>query len=541
VVSVSLRSRTAFALALLACAVLSACDGAPPPLDARAADPAPATPPRADPPAPPAPPPDTLVLYDTGGAWGWLGEAYAVQAGHLASRFGSWEARPVSEYRAGDLSRARATIYVGSTFDELLPEAFLDDVLAGERPVLWAADNVWQLAERDPAFLARFGFLPGFLDASRIGKVRYKGRELTRYAENPAGLLGIEALDPSRATVLASAVRKDGRELPWAVRSGALTYVAENPFTYVDESDRYLAFADLLFDLLAPETPERHRALVRIEDVTPIADPERLRALADVLSAEGSPFAVAVVPVHVDPHGAYTGGRPEVVRMRDAPEVADALRYMVARGGVLVLHGYTHQHGTDLNPYSGVTGDDFEFWTAHVDAENRVVYGGPVPDDSAEFASSRVRAGLDELAAAGLPAPAIFEYPHYAGSPVASRAIAPIVPTAWHRGLYVEGVLPGGAPEGPRIFQQLFPYVVTDVYGFRVLPENLGNYQPEAHNAGVPTRFVKDLVANARANLVVRDGFASFFFHPFFEPELLREIVRGIEDEGYTFVSAESL
>ena len=52
-----------------------------------------------------------------------------------------------------------------------------------------------------------------------------------------------------------------------AVRARNLTWLADNPFTFVNEEDRYLAFADLLFDVLAPRTPERHRALVRIEDV----------------------------------------------------------------------------------------------------------------------------------------------------------------------------------------------------------------------------------------------------------------------------------
>jgi uncharacterized protein YdaL len=337
--------------------------------------------------------------------------------------------------------------------------------------------------------------------------------------------------------VLATAVREDGSELPWALRSGALTYVAELPFAYVTESDRYLAFADLLFDALAPETPERHRALVRLEDVTPTADPAQLRALADVLAEEGAPFGIAVVPVYADPLGAYSAdGLPETVRMRDAPEVVAALAYMLERGGELVLHGYTHQLGAEQNPYSGVSADDFEFWMAHVDEEDRVIYDGPVPGDSAEFAEARVLAGLEELEAAGLPAPAIFEYPHYAGSPLDSRTIAQIIPTAWHRGLYADGAL-GGPGEGTRYFQQLFPYVVHDVHGFRVLPENLGNYQPEAYNAGVPVRLVADLVANARANLAVRDGSAALFFHPFFAPSVLRRIVRGVQAEGYTFVS----
>jgi uncharacterized protein YdaL len=484
---------------------------------------------------------DTLVLHDAGGPWAFLGELYAVSAGHLASHFGTWRAKPVTAYRAGEMARARAVVYVGSTYDEPLPEAFLDDVLAGTTPVVWLGLNVWQLARRDAAFADRYGFTPGVLDTSAIPEVRYKGQALTRYAPNAAGILAL-ALDPAKAAVLATAARRDGTTLPWAVRSRNLTYLTENPFTYTGESDRYLVFADLLFDVLAPATPERHRALVRIEDVTPKEDPAKLRAIADALEAEGVPFSVALVPVYVDARGAYSSdGRPERLRLRDAPEVVSALEYMISRGGELVLHGYTHQHEELVNPYNGVSADDFEFWTAHVDAENRVVYDGPVPGDSAELAAGRVRAGLEEIAAAGLPAPDIFEYPHYAGSAVDSRAIAAIIPTAYHRGLYFSGALSGGPDDPSRFIGQLFPYVVTDVYGFRVIPENIGNYQPLAYNAGVETRFPEDLVRNARANRVVRDGFASFFFHPFFEVDVLVEIVRGVKREGYTFVSASSL
>src|SRR5207244_9686768 len=45
----------------------------------------------------------TLVLYDTTGPWGWLGEIYATMAGNLASHFGAWDGMPVVSYAAGTL------------------------------------------------------------------------------------------------------------------------------------------------------------------------------------------------------------------------------------------------------------------------------------------------------------------------------------------------------------------------------------------------------------------------------------------------------
>ena len=71
----------------------------------------------------------TLVLYDKTGPYAWLGEIYAQQAANLVSHFGAWTAHPVGGYKAGELAAYTGVVYVGSTYDEPLPVAFLDDVL----------------------------------------------------------------------------------------------------------------------------------------------------------------------------------------------------------------------------------------------------------------------------------------------------------------------------------------------------------------------------------------------------------------------------
>lgn len=87
---------------------------------------------------------------------------------------------------------------------------------------------------------------------------------------------------------------------------------------------------------------------------------------------------------------------------------------------------------------------------------------------------------------------------------------------------------------------QFFPYTVQDVYGSRVPPENLGNVTEYMQN-NHPPRPPAFLVDNARRNLVVRESTASFFFHPFLETDYLDEVVTGIEELGYTFVTATDL
>ena len=88
---------------------------------------------------------------------------------------------------------------------------------------------------------------------------------------------------------------------------------------------------------------------------------------------------------------------------------------------------------------------------------------------------------------------------------------------------------------------QFFPYPVRDVYG-------------SAHDSGEPRqRRARGLQQppgaprrptwsqSAQANLVVRDGVASFYFHPYHNVAVLQEIVEGIRAAGYTFVGAHDM
>lgn len=487
---------------------------------------------------PTAPIAAVLVLFDDSGPYAWLGELQAIVAANLVGHFGAWDAKPVSKYLAGDVANHTATVYIGSTYDQSLPAAFLDEVLTGTKPVLWIYNNIWQLANRSTNFAAAYGFMPWAYDTTAVAEVVYKGVTLTRSTLNAGGIMDYSQIDATRAVVLAQAVRPDGSQFPWAIRAKNLTYVGESPFAYINETDRFLAFCDLLFDVLAPSTAERHRALVRIEDVSANSDPEQLRAIADYLASERVPFSVATIPLFTDPRGYYTNGVPVTIRMKDAPDFVSALKYMMSRGGTLIQHGYTHQYSNIDNPYSGVSGDDFEFFLAHIDEFANVIYDGPVPEDSAAWAQGRLRAGLDQFKSVKLPGPTIFEYPHYAGSPIASREIAKLFRVAYHRGLYFGGALTGLPDDVSHHIGSFFPYVVEDIYGLKILPENMGNYRAVNN---VPTRSVEDLLNVSAKAWVVRDGFASFFFHPYYPLSVLQDIVKGVKAQGYTFVTPTSL
>ncbi len=477
-----------------------------------------------------------LVLYDSSGAWGHLGELYAQMVANLATHFGEFDVLPVTAYQAGRMATYNGVVYIGTSHGEPLPQAFLDDVLADTTGVLWLGDNLQQLHDRAAAdslpgyFVHQYGWQYRGFDNRPVPTVTYKGRSLNRDTAHNAGSVMDLIVDPSgNATVLAQGNRLDGTSFPWAIRSGHLTYVGEVPLTHIDESDRYLILGDLLFDLLDPGAQERHRAMVRIEDVSPLADPARLRLIADLLHGRGIPFSVGVIPVFVDP------GRDKKVTLADRPDVVAALKYMVEQGATLIQHGYTHQFGTQPNPYNGVTGEDFEFFTAHVDqATDDVVMTGPVAGDSEPWALERMNAGGAAMLDAGLSVPGIFEFPHYAASAPAYAA-ATAYAARYERGLYFAGFT-GTGPDHSRFAGQFFPYEVTDVFGSRVIPENLGNVRLTTTNNNAPV-LPAEIIDRAAKNLVVRDGYASFFFHAFLDPALLAETVDGITALGYDFVS----
>jgi uncharacterized protein YdaL len=376
-------------------------------------------------------------------------------------------------------------------------------------------------------------------DTSAVAEVRYDGQSLTRDTVNGSGIMDQTITDASRVTVLGDAVRPDGTTFPWALRSANLTYLGEIPYAYVTSDDRYLAFADLLTGVLAPATAEQHRALVRIEDVGPDADPAELRAVADYLYSQKVPFTVAVYPRYRDPKGALNGGRAEDYTLVQRPAVVKALKYMQQKGGTLLMHGYTHQLDAVNNPYDGVSANDFEFYTAHVDADDRVIYDGPVKQDSTSWATARIAASKLTFAAAGLSQPTIFEFPHYAASATDYSVVNSIFGVRYERGLYFPGTLRGKAADATHMSGQFFPYGVRDVYGSVVIPENIGNIEPEPFNQH-PARLPADLVASAKRNLVVRDGVASFFYHPYLGTEYLKQTVTGIQGLGYTFVPASA-
>lgn len=412
--------------------------------------------------------------------------------GHFGLRA---EVVPIASYRPGQLAAYRAGFFVGSVSGTRLPPEFLADLIAFRRPFCWIGRHIASLVNTLPG-KRQFGFTYiDYRDDLEFREVVYRGVTLPK---GDPDLNIVAVADPASVQVLATAVNDEKVTHPYALRRDRFWYIADSPFSYVTEGGRYLVFCDLLHDILEIQHAPQAKALVRIEDVSTEIDPGDLRQAADILAARRIPFQIAVIPIFRNPTKGFE------VYLSDRQSVVEAIQYMIARGGTPILHGVTHQ-------YRGASGDDYEFWDD--------IGARPIARDSARLVRDRLQQGLAECFASGV-FPTAFETPHYGASETDYQAMQQVFT------LFNERTM--ATPDAGSI--QFFPYPVVDRYGRSVVPENLG-YLP-AENPDVKT-----LVEAAQRMRVVRDAVASFYFHPFLDPALLGEVVRGLTEAGYRFVS----
>lgn len=516
--------------------------------------------------------PRTLILYDApvGDRNAKLGLAYAIMLRNLLGHFSaSVDMLPVQQYTENKVESYAATFYLGSYYDHQLPTAFLHDVVQTTKTVVWFKYNIWQLAWNPsitPSLAQRYGMgltgtrglnaaptpsapNPGFFD-----DVLYKNKEFIKYyaydansgaisADPDIGVM--QAVDASKANSLVTiSNRATSETVPYVMRSANFWYVADMPFSYIGPRDRYLVIADLLHDILGMNHEERHDALVRIEDLRMELDTDStmimhwiVAGLSDSLFSRAIPFSMAVIPHYADP--LITGTD---YALADQAGLRSILDYATVRGGDIVQNGYTHQYANIINPYSGRSGQDLEFWLA---VDNK-----PVPEDSQAWAAQRMLNGKNEFIASGYT-PFAWETPGYQASAKASRAAAATFAKTYQRVVYYTADTPDFGAAVARDFAvgQFYPYVIQqDYYGQKVIPENLGAITYDGLESHTVYTW-QDVHLDAQFALAVRDGYASFYVYPYFlNPYLsttgfqdLQNLIDGIQGLGYTWKAAKDV
>ncbi len=435
-----------------------------------------------------------------------LARGDARQMGELLGHFHTRVTIKCSDdYQAGEMAPYDVVFFIGYSAGYSPPAAVMKDVNERTRTLVWLNTGMVAFNARFPA-AARYGFEPLRVETEGdYSTVHYGTETFTREESN---LTFTRVTDAEKCNVVATVSGQDVT-MPYILRSGEFWYFADSPFAYATEEDRYLLFADLLHDILKEDHPPSHRAIIRIEDVHPLEDPDRLRAVADLLSSEKVPFLIALVPFYVDP---TQGIR---VSLSDKPDFVDAIHYMVRLGGTVVLHGVTHQ-------YKGVTASDYEFWDEKTNK--------PIKEDSPDYVRKKLGAGLAECFRNGIY-PVAWETPHYTASQIDYDTVGTVFSSAIEQRLAID------APD----YCQYFPYIIEhDLHGQKIYPENLGYVPYDPSESDSAAEQVEKMIDYARKNLNVRDGFASCFYHSFIPLEHLERLVEGFKELGYVFFDLKS-
>lgn len=291
------------------------------------------------------------------------------------------------------------------------------------------------------------------------------------------------------------------------ISDGSILYpyiFRESNFWYVSKVEIYSVtfyiFADVLYDILNEYNIEKNRVFIRIEDVHPFRDLEKLRAIGEYLNSKNIPFMIALIPAYKSPKSSH------ITPMSEKPDFVETIQYMQELGGSVLLHGYTHQSfGGELS------GEGYEFWDGISDK--------PLELDIEKWVHERIGLGLQECIKNHIY-PLAFEAPHYAMSQEGYKVLKKYFSTyCGHIQTSDQGFTTTS-----------YPYSLYDTELLhKLVPENLGYVDPNNPFA------VNKIKNNLRKVSVVRGFTAGVFFHPYLDLEYLKEIVKAIEVQDIEF------
>ena len=253
-------------------------------------------------------------------------------------------------------------------------------------------------------------------------------------------------------------------------------------------------------------------ALVRLEDITAGSDYttsedlHKLRIVADLMYSREFPFHIAWIPRYKKPQEGIDNDLLTIFNMYNADFIY-TLDYLINRGGIVGLHGYTHQYGDGESAAASEFGDE----------------GNP----DVEFAKNRVKLAIKTAEKLNIPY-SFFESPHYSITEAQQAAI-----------------------------EDNFGYIFEPAQGvwndkpYLSKRNNKTVYVP-APWGYVQEKDVENVLAKIRSK--PKDSLGALFYHPYKEFEfiklssigypdykysdesMLKEILKCLREEGYFLV-----
>lgn len=393
---------------------------------------------------------------------------------------------PAASYQKGTLSHYDRVVYIGLA-DRNLEPALLDDLIKYDRPILFIGRGIDCLIDRkysnDIVFKG---------EASGPTKVSYQGKE---FALRTGRFFQKINVTGPKGQILSSLGDGSG-VYPYVCKISNLWYVS---CFSTDEEALFYIVADILHEFFEEYHTDKPKIYVRIEDVHCLRPLEPLYEIADYLAEHKIPFMVALIPAYFD------GERDYIYHLNEQEKFAQAVKYMQAAGGSILLHGYTHQI------HKSMPGEGFEFWDGEEDC--------PLDADMGQWVDERINSGLDECIAAGI-FPLGFEAPHYAVSQEGYVQLKK----------YFSTIVGHLQTSDQGFTTTIYPYRLynSPLYN-HLLPENLGYVDPD------DPLYKQHIFEELDKVFIVRDFTAGFFFHPYLDISMLKSIIEELKQRDVEF------
>lgn len=395
----------------------------------------------------------------------------------------------INSYEHGDINKYDS-VFVINIQNDIVNNQFLEDLSRYENRIYWIGDKIQNYLEYSNKYDIKYSS-----QNNNITELIYKENEIVidvGYSFN--------IVEPSAKSTNISTMSDGYNFYPYIINEKNLYYISR-----WDLENGYI-FEDSLNDFYNIKEFKKGEIFVRIEDVHPFRDTNTLKEVADYLYSENVPFIIALIPTFLD-HETKTINTLDMV-----PEFVKTIQYMQAKGGTVILHGYTHQLGEEE-----ISGEGYEFW----DIENNV----PIHKDMETYIRDRVLSGLRLCIENGIY-PLGFEAPHYAMNIDGYKVLKK----------YFSTYIGQFQNNNEKFANSTFPYIIRDGNIFNTLiPENLGYVDKD------DIFTIEKIKENFKKLSMVRGYTGGFFYHPYLDIDYLKECISFFRDKDVKFLDLKSM
>lgn len=333
-------------------------------------------------------------------------------------------------------------------------------------------------------------------------------------------------------------------ELPIIIHEGSTAFITIDQFISIEK----YAISKGLLELFRIKKSDTHPAYLRLEDISPIADPELVSKAGNYLIDKGIPVYLAVIPVYIDPDSG------EKITLGETPKLRKVLDQLVERGAYIIAHGYTHNYRYEE------TGEGFEFWDSKanqpistLDNKQEVerikkkdefptyaeyeAYFRSIKEIETEYTKSKLEKSINTLTELGY-APIAFEAPHYTMSSNGYRVTSQYFSTIF-------GQLQTSDNNWRVMTSPLFISKASIINGMTLYPETIGFVD---ENVVDP---IGEIENNLDHVIKVPGAVIGGIYHPYLGLDYLKELVALLEsvpniewiriDDAWNFVKTDKV